>query len=231
MKWGELWSLCSLWGLGSGTGPKEFCALADERILIQMDDAESNRKFRDLICIFVEGLGHFADVAQDVSLGFDVTTATGQQLDFIGAVVGLPRQGYPDARYRVFLEIQIDLILSAIREDANWTGTHNNILKIARTFVGPLAPPITLSNLPPYSFSLDVPGLVLSELLILVNFICVALYAGVLGQITFVLAADSLWNSDSVVVPSGGDWCSDSVPVVPCATWSLTIPIGSQPCG
>jgi len=165
MKWGELWSLCSLWGLGSGTGPKEFCALADERILIQMDDAESNRKFRDLICIFVEGLGHFADVAQDVSLGFDVTTATGQQLDFIGAVVGLPRQGYPDARYRVFLEIQIDLILSAIREDANWTGTHNNILKIARTFVGPLAPPITLSNLPPYSFSLDVPGLVLSELL------------------------------------------------------------------
>jgi hypothetical protein len=195
-----------------------------------MDDAESNRKFRDLICIFVEGLGQYADVAQDVALGFDVETALGQQLDFIGAVVGLPRQGFPDSRYRVFLKIQIDLILTAIREDANWTGTHNNILKICRDFVGGAAPTITLTNLPPYSFALDVPGLVLSELLILVNFICVALYAGVLGQVTFVLAADSLWNSDSVVVPNGGDWCSDSVPVAPCAVWSLTVPIGTQPC-
>lgn len=234
MKWGEPWGICSLWGVGSGDGPKQFCEDAECRVLIQMDDtatpAPGNRKFRDFICILVEGLGHYADVTGDVGRAFDLDTAVGEQLDFIGAVLGLPRQGFPDSRYRVFLSIQRDLILSATRDEANWTGTHNNILTIARTFVGGGFPTITLTPLPPYSFQLDIPGIVLSELLILANFICVALYAGVLGFSTFILAPDSVWDSDSVAVPGAGVWCSDSVPIVPCATWSLTIAIGSQPC-
>lgn len=234
MKWGLQagpWGLEALWGLDSGPGGEEFCALAEERVLIQMDDAPTNRKFRDLVCIFVEALGDFKDVADDVAAAFDLDSAIGEQLDFIGAVVGLPRQGFSDTRYRTFLQIQVDLLLSAARDEANWTGTHNNILKICRTFIGPGPDPIVLKNFSPYSFTLDVPGLVLSELEILLTFICKAIYAGVLGQVTIILASDSLWDSDSVgPIPDGGIWCSDSVVVNPCATWNFTIAIGTQPC-
>jgi hypothetical protein len=170
-------------------------------------------------------------VAESVAAAFDVDSAVGEQLDFIGGVVGLPRQGFSDARYRVFLNIQIDLLLSANREGANWTGTGNNILKIVRTFIGPGVDPIVLTNFPPYSFLLSIPGITLSELEILINFLCVALYAGVLGQTVFVLGPDSLWDSDSVgPIVDGGIWCSASVPVVPCAVWGFTVPIGTQPC-
>lgn len=223
------WGACQLWGVG--TCQDEICKLGDERVLVQMDDAPANRKFRDLICIFLEGLGHYADVAESVAAAFDVDSAVGEQLDFIGGVVGLPRQGFSDARYRVFLNIQIDLLLSANREGANWTGTGNNILKIVRTFIGPGVDPIVLTNFPPYSFLLSIPGITLSELEILINFLCVALYAGVLGQTVFVLGPDSLWDSDSVgPIVDGGIWCSASVPVVPCAVWGFTVPIGTQPC-
>jgi len=194
-----------------------------------MDDAPTNRKFRDLVCLFVKDLGHFNDVAQQVGGAFDIDTAVGEQLDFIGAVVGLPRQGFNDARYRTFLNIQVDLLLSAAREDANWTGTHNNILKIIRTFIGPTpGQPIVLTNFAPYSFVVTIPGIVLSEMEILINFLCVALYAGVLGQTIFILGSDSLWDSDSVgPIVDGGIWCSASVPVVPCATWGFAVQIGN----
>lgn len=210
----------------------EVCKLGEERVLIQMDDAPDNRKFRDLICVLLEGLGEFQDVARAITAAFDVETAEGEQLDFIGSVVGLPRQGYTDDRYRTFIQIQIDLIQTARQEGANWTGTHNNLLRIIRTFIGDGPDPIVLSNFPPYSFTVTIPGIVLSEMQILINFLCVALYAGVLGQTIFTLAPSSLWDSASVgPITDGGIWCSDSVPVVPCAVWGFTVQIGSQNCG
>ncbi len=225
------WGLGSLWGVDSGTGPVEFCKLADDRVLVQMDDTGGNRKFRDLICVFAEGFGHFSDVAFDVQDGFDLSTAVGVQLDAIGAVIGLPRQGFSDDRYRVFLQIQTDLVLSAAREDGNWTGTSNNILRICRTFIGPAAGTINLINIPPYNFRLSIPGITLAELDILKNFLCVALYAGVLGRVIFVVAPDSLWDSDTVgPIPDGGIWASSSVAVSPSAVWGFSFPIGSQPC-
>ncbi len=223
---GALYGTSSLWGID-----RPLCELSDERVLIQMDDTTGNRDFRDLLCCFSLGFDRFVDVSNAVKQAFALETAEGEQLDFIGSVVGLPRQGYSDTRYRTFLEIQIDLLLSANRDEAEWTGTHENILRICRTFVGPLAPPITLVTSGPYNFELSVPGLVLSELLILVNFICKAIYAGVLGQVVIVVASDSLWESDSVgPIPDGAIWCSDSVAVVPCGTWSFAVSIGTQPC-
>jgi len=225
------WKLNAQWGVGSGPGPEEFCDTAEGRVLVQMDDTVGNRKFRDFICELVGPLGHYKDVADDVRQGFDVDTAVGDQLDKIGSVVGLPRQGFSDTRYRVFLNIQIDLLLSARQDEANWTGTHNNILRICRTFVGSAAGTIVLTNIPPYSFQLTVPGLALSELNILVGFICLALYAGVLGSVVIVLASDSLWDSDAVgPIADGGIWGSASVAVVPSATWNLTVPIGTLNC-
>lgn len=229
--WGENWGLENFWGIPK-TNEDLFCGLAQERVLAQMDDTPGSRNFRDLMCIFGQEFGLFMDVAVDVMGGFNLDFAIGVQLDVIGALIGLPRQGFTDIRYRTFLKIQADLLLSPFREEANWTGTHNNILTICRTFIGSGVPdPIILTNFPPYNFLLTVPGLVLSELDLLISFICRALYAGVLGQVIIVLADDSLWDSDSVgPIPDGGIWCSDSVAVSPCATWNFTVPIGTQPC-
>ena len=76
------WGTCQLWGVGNCQD--EICEQGDERVLIQMDDrvgarGTSNRNFRELICVFLEGLGHYVDVAQNVSAAFDVDTAVGEQ--------------------------------------------------------------------------------------------------------------------------------------------------------
>lgn len=228
--WGTPWGLTFPWGLGTTPGPAAYCALAQDRVLAQMDDTPGSRNFRDFICDVVHALGVYCDVATDVLEAFDVATASGVQLDMIGSLVGLPRKGFGDIRYRTFLDIQIRLLLSASREDAQWTGTHENVLQIVRTFVGP-GPAVTLTNLPPYAFLLTVDGLVLAEVQLLANFVCRAIYAGVFGLMIVVLAPDSLWDSITVgPIADGGIWCSTSVAVAPCATWNTVVPIGSQPC-
>ncbi len=224
---GGTWGLSSFWGI---THP--FCELADERVLIQMDDETSNRKFRDLICDLVEGLEQYVDVLNAVKVAFDIDSAVGVQLDAIGGVVGLPRQGFNDDRYRVFLEIQIELLISANRDDAEWTGTIANLLTISRTFIGTgILAPVIYTASGPSSYFLTVPGIVLAELLILINFICRATYAGVLGQVQVILADDSLWNSESVgPFLNEGNWNSASVAVAPPMIWNFSVPIGTQPC-
>ena len=229
MKWGNKWG--NLWGLSSGDGPERACAFAQDRVLVQMDDTTGNRKFRDMLCELVAGLGNFEDAALDVSRSFNLDTAVGDQLDKLGRILKLPRRGFDDDRYRTFLFIQRDLILSSKREEANFTGTHNNLLRIVRTFIGAGPDPIVLKNYQPYSYTLSIPGIALDELLILVSFICVATWAGVLGQTIFVLGPNSLWDSDSVgPIPNGGIWGSASVVVPGAAVWGFTIQIGLGEC-
>jgi hypothetical protein len=128
------------------------------------------RKFRELVCIMVEPKGTFEDVMVEVRDAFELQTAVGDQLDKLGSIVGLPRQGFADDRYRDFLNIQVALLLSYERDGADWTGTVNNVLTICRTFVG-AGPVITLLNTPPYAFTLTIPGLVTSEVPILMGFL------------------------------------------------------------
>lgn len=228
MKWGlpSTWGLPSLWGTAG-----VFCGLVEDRVLVQMDDAPANRVFRDLLCVLADGFETYLDVANLVKVAFDLSLASGEQLDAIGSVVGLPRQGYSDARYRTFLQIQIQLLLSSTREEGAWTGTHENLLSIVRTFVGAGPPTITLVRSGPYSFQLTIPGIVLSELQILIGFLCRAIYAGVLGQVIVIVAPDSLWNSPSLgPFVDEGFWGSATIPIAPSATWNFSIPIGSQPC-
>ena len=231
-RWGAPWGLAATWGLPPTPGPAAVCDLVEDRVLVQMDDAPANRKFRDLLCDLIQDAGTFRDVCLDIVAAFDVETAQGVQLDAIGSLVGLPRQGFDDIDYRRFLNIQIDLLLSAAREDGEWTGTVPNILSIARTFIGPgIADPIIYTPAPPYAFSLTVPGVDTSQMLLLASFLCKAIYAGVLGQVTILLAGDSLWDSASVgPITDGGIWGSASVVVAPSSVWNLTITIGTQPC-
>lgn len=227
--WGTEWGTGFFWGSVPLPGPDDLCDLSDDRVLVQMDDSPGNRKFRDLLCDFLYDAGVFNDVAEDVRSAFDVNVAQGEQLDFIGALVGLARQGFDDNDYRRFLTIQIQLLLSGLREDAEWTGTHQNIVNICRTFIGDgVADPVVLDELAPstpYSFLLTVPGLTIETAKILASFVRVAIYAAVLGQMIIILADDSLWNSASVAVPGGGTWGSASVVVPGAAFWNTAVVI------
>lgn len=230
MRWGLPWSFLSKWGIPRDPNVDDICKLADERVLVHMNDEPANRKFRDFICDIIEPLGAFITVCRDVEQAFDLENASGEQLDFLGNVLDLKRQGFNDPDYRRFLQIQRDLILSSARAGSNWTGTTNNVLAICRTFVGPGGGTITIVNFGAYNFELSIPSITdPAEFAILNRFICKALYAGVLGQIIEVFDAFSLWNSDDVVVAGGGIWCSDDVVIPNCATWAQSTPIGDCP--
>lgn len=227
--WGEAWGLEAAWGTVPFPGPEKVCELADERVLVQMDDTPGNRKFRDLICVFLYDMGVFGDVADEVKAAFDIDFAQGAQLDIIGALVGHARQGFNDNDYRRQLKIQIKLLLSGAREQAEWTGTHQNIVDICRTFIGDgVADPIVLDELAPstpYSFLLTVPGLTIATAKVLASFVRVAVYAGVLGQMIIILAEDSLWGSASIAVPGSGIWGSASVIVPGSAIYNTAVVI------
>lgn len=226
---GSTWGGLSFWGLGTGPGPQEFCDLAQERVLVQMDDSPGNRNFRDLVCEFAKPLGNFRDVCREViALAFDLDNTTGVGLDAIGDIVGLPREGEDDDRYRQLLRIQIELILSQAREGAEWTGTSENIIRICRLFIGDTpGQPVVLINTPPYDFTLSVPTINLANADRLFRFICKALFAGVLGNIKFPLDPNSVWDSVSVPIPNAGIYCSVSVNIPNCAKYGTVKTIGS----
>lgn len=194
--------------------------------------AQAQHNFHDMICVMVEPLGVIREVMNLVKNAFDLSTAVGDQLDKIGSVMGLPRQGYPDARYRVFLEIQRDLLLSSRRGEANWTGTGNNLISIARTFVGPTVNPIILQNLPPYAYQMSVPTLTGNDGDILARFLCRASYGGVVGNLSFTTAVISVWGSETAGPPiaNSGNWDSESAgpPITDPLVWGFTIQIGGD---
>jgi hypothetical protein len=205
---------------------RSFCDLVEERMLLQMSREAPHTKFRDLLCALARPFARIFDTALTVHHAFDLDdpATEGDALDKIGSIVGLRREGFPDERYRDFLRIQVELLLAVARDEAEWTGTGENILRIARTFIGPTpGDAIVLLNAPPYSYLLSVPGLDLDEAFLLRRFLRVATYAGVLGIMAIVLADDSLWESDAVSVTGGGIWCSASVSVTGCATWGTAV--------
>jgi hypothetical protein len=226
----SLWGLESLWGIDLSPFVVEYCQLADERILVQMDDTGGNNDFRMYMCEMVRPWGEYTQVLRDIENAFDVTTAVGEQLDYLGEIVGIPRREFDDARYRTFIAIQIDLILSAARAGANWTGTVNNILTICRTFIGSGPTPIILRNYSPYSYDLQLPAIPVDERNTLLDFICKATYAGVLGQI--LIDNGMLWGSAiGTGIPGAKVWGSAiGTPILDEGTWGSVVTIGADNC-
>jgi len=221
--------LGSPWGTGSPWGAPHIgadwgCSVAQSGILAQ----SRGGNFADWMCAFGEEIGACLDVLTDIINGYSLEYAVGAQLDTLGAILGLPRSGLGDTRYRTFLLIQRDLLLAAASEDGNWTGTTENILTICRRFIGVASgDPIVALTAPPYAFTLNVPDVAtVLEMRILISFLRQAIYLGVLGYVVFVAAGDSLWASDAVVVPNAGIWASASVVVPSAAEWSYVILIG-----
>ena len=203
----------------------------ESRPLIQMNEEVGNRVFRDLMGAVTTPLQEFENVTIGVIDAFDVETAVGAQLDLIGAVLDLPRSGFNDTRYRVFLKIQID-IYTAMNADrdgtqANWTGTHNGVLRIIRAFIGPTpGEDIIVNTITPYNFELTLPlsvlPLSLEEYSLLFRFVRQAIYAAVLGftEIGF----DALvWGSASGVIPSASVWGSASAVIPGAGVWGGVI--------
>lgn len=227
--WGTLYGTGSLWG--TGFTQNAICADADSRVLVQMDDTVGNRKFRDMQCDYASSVGEFIDVCQDVQAGFDVTTAIGAQLDIIGSVIGLPRQGYDDTDYRRFLTIQSDILLAQARDDANWTGTSNNLLTICRTFIGTgVVTPVVLNNTPPYEYTLSVPGVSIADMQVLAGFLCVATYAGVRGLVYFSQGVDSSYGSVHGAATDEGVYGSVHGVVAGAAVYGGVVVIGEDDC-
>lgn len=222
--------------LGSDTGAEEaadlvafdqdamsFCDLILCRMLIQMDRDPGARDFYDFMCALSEEAARMFDVCLVMQSAFDIESAIGDQLDIIGSIVGIPRREFSDYDYRIYIRIQTELLLSGIREDAEWTGTVPNILRIVRTFIDTDAGTITYTGAPPYSFQLSLPSALTQEQIeLLMSFISTAIYAGVLGFVQFALSAD-VWGSDAVAVPNVGTWGSASVVVAGASIWDFVI--------
>jgi hypothetical protein len=197
-----------------------FAELASKRLLSQNDPDGNLRKFAQTLS---NGPARIYDVALALRDMLDLVSATGHRLDLIGGIVGLPRNGFDDDRYRTFLSIQTKLLLARARADTAWTGTSANLLEIARTFIGDTGNAIVLTNAPPYAYQLDIPDLTLDEAALLVSFLRVATWAGVRGVITAVLDDGSLWDGDGIAVTDGGIWGSSAVSVTGAAVWGSVI--------
>lgn len=221
----------AFWGAKAG---EDFaCDLVEDRVLVQHPDATGERQFRDWLCQFAKLLGHYNDVLTFVKNAFRLETAEGDQLDKIGSLVGLPRSGFTDTRYRVLLSIQIELLLSSKPNQPNWTGTVNNLLRICRKFIGDSVPePVVLLQAPPYAYSLTVPGIAtIAELNILVRFLCQATFAGVLGQIIFNLDGKVYCYLVEADTPDAGIYCYLVEADTPgSAVYDHVVVIGPDPC-
>lgn len=200
-----------------------FCDLVLCRMLIQMDRNPGARDFYDFMCAMSEENARMFDVLCVLQSAFELETAVGDQLDIIGSIVGLAREGFGDDQYRIYLEIQTEQLLSGLRDSAEWTGTVANILRIVRKFIESSAGTITYTLHAPYSFELSIPVvLTIAQIKLLMRFISTAIYAGVLGIVEFPLSTD-VWGSDSGPITDSGIWGSASVVVAGASIWDLVL--------
>lgn len=182
------WGTGSAWGLGSPwgavpSGASFGCATAQTGILAQSAGGD----FSGWICAFASEAGAQLDGIASIAAAFALDTAVGVQLDVLGSLLGLPRSGFPDDRYRTFLGIQRDIV------SGRASGSTASVLEICRAFIGPgSGAPIVCKTTPPYAFAITVPDIAsFIDMEILASFLRKAIYLGVLGQAVFVPEGDN----------------------------------------
>lgn len=228
MSWGEEYGI----EYGDAVSGQDFaCTLAAARVFGWHPRTGDFRKF---MCGLVEVYGEILEVLDELSQSFDVETAVGAQLDIVGRKVGLARAGFSDARYRVLIQIQIELIIGADSASDRWSGTGESILTITRRFVGPDVGAIGLQYTKPKDFILSVPGNpVASEIDTLVFFLTKAVWSEVLGHVLFALDPDGA-NFDSETAGAAIDeifnWDSETAgaAIADTRVWGTDILIGVE---
>jgi hypothetical protein len=106
--------------------PGELDALMVERLL---QSVRAGPNFVALVTIFATRAKNLASLTDAVLSAFDLETAVGVQLDTLGVILQRPRLGHSDDRYRILLQIQVQLILSS-------TGTPAVLIEVVRLFTG-----------------------------------------------------------------------------------------------
>lgn len=123
-------------------------------------------EFEKMLTIFLEKVQEMEDVIKDVRPAplFDIDTAVGKQLDQLGNLLGLPREGWNDATYRVYLRTQALLILPDRR-------TQRRLLEVIRSLMDTDAGTIFYQEFRPKSYLVQVAGIDLDTLITWLRFI------------------------------------------------------------
>lgn len=146
--WGQAWGF--LWG--GATLADERAAEAQERLLKQWREGPN---IRSIAAILGRRWGELREVGLRLLQSFDLDTAEGEQLDMVGALVDLQRNGDGDPRYRQALRAWAKVLQSH--------ATVDEILDIVRTFVG-ATPSIELTAVWPMGYFLELDTLDLEDL-------------------------------------------------------------------
>jgi hypothetical protein len=125
---------------GGGTQPglvyqPDHAGDAASRLLAQFDDAETLHAF---VRLLVRPLQELEQAAFQLLDAFDLEDAAGAQLDMLGGIVGMLRDGRSDIAYRAYIRAKI---LANVSD-----GAVETILKIARTLLGESATSITYEH-------------------------------------------------------------------------------------
>jgi hypothetical protein len=167
---------------------------------------------------FADRTENYLDVASDVAAAFDIDNAVGVHLDRIGEIVQLPRYGASDARYRVLLQIQIQLILSS-------TTTTNVILRVVELFTG--FPAISYQESYPMGFAV---GAIVSaaDSVLLLQLLGQAKAAAYNVELITVEDEDWLegdYSADPLTLDAGdvGDYSASAIAGADAGAYSLTV--------
>lgn len=194
------------YGTGATYGaPTEEYFGVEDAVLSQHPHEDGARDFRDLVLLLCEESVHFRQVCAAIIARRMIATAGDVDLDWWGALLGLPRSGLAFLRYRAVLGVFADFVIA--NEAGVSAGSIDNVLAAVRTLVGPGAPPIRLRNLPPYDFELRANGVLMSERHVFAQLVQTMLDAGVAG--TFGVAETfDVYGSVHGAVPNVGTYGS-----------------------
>ena len=134
------------------------------------------------------------DVLEGVASVYDIDNGVGAQLDVVGVIVGRPREGLPDADYRLRLTAQILVNISE--------GTVEDVLAVARVLVGS-GVVVKLQRFTPAAIVIDVEGVSPIPLADFARIICPAVSGGVRCLVSGHTVAGPYFRFDDQSSPSG----------------------------
>lgn len=115
---------------------------------------------RGMLAIYAERIQKLDDVLRDITPSslFVIENAYGVQMDQIGTIIGIAREGRTDDEYRIILRTQALLVLPDRRSQAT-------LMKVVRSLMDDDPGPIGYRQIPPKSYELSVGSASLETLI------------------------------------------------------------------